>query len=134
MNHNAVENVLDRQNAHSLKRRPYRARPLVAAVAGLAAVALMLAGPVFTALASAQTMGEYGGVTAHSAAAASSMPKVYAPNIPGQANSAAPSDSSSASNNQEVQTYEPPANASADDDKTTDKDDNSSSNDWQQTK
>jgi hypothetical protein len=135
MSHHAVENVLDGVNAHSLKRRGiYFARALALAAAGFAVLALALVGPGFTASASAQTMGEYGGVTAHSAAAASSMPKVYAPNIPGLANSAAPSDSSSASDSQEVQTYEPPANASADDDKNTDKDNNSSSSDWQQTK
>src|SRR5579863_7793165 len=96
----AVENTLSVINAHRAKwqschfastspvrrRRFHFARPLLLAAAG-SALALALIAPGFTGSASAQTMGEYGGVTAQSAGAASSMPKIGAPNLGRQTNS-----------------------------------------------
>jgi hypothetical protein len=131
MNNNPVENALGVLSGRALKRRGFHfARPLVLAAYCFAALALALVGPGFTA--SAQTMGEYGGVTAHSAGAAASMPKVGAPDLGRQVNSA-PGNPSGASHHEEIRTYETPSNDRSEDDKDTDKGDNSRG-DWDQVK
>jgi hypothetical protein len=133
MNHNVVENALGVLSARPLERRGFHfAKPLVLAPYCFAALALALVGPGFTVSASAQTMGEYGGVTAHSVGAAASMPKVAAPDLGRQVNSA-PGNPSGASHNDEIRTYETPSNDRSENDKDTDKDD-SSHGDWEQVK
>lgn len=102
------------------------------ATARVAALALVLAGPGFIAPAAAQTMGEYGGVTAHSAAAASSMPKIGAPDLGNRTNSAH-SNPSGSNHTEEIRTYEVPSTARSDrDDKDTDTD--NARGDWEQVK
>ena len=108
------------------------ARPLLLAAAGSAALALALVAPGFTRSASAQTMGEYGGVTAQSAGAASSMPKIGAPSLGRQTNSPQGSYSGS-QHSEETRIYEPPSNDRARDDQDNDPRDDSPG-DWQQVK
>jgi hypothetical protein len=133
MNHNAVEDSLGVLNARALERHGFHfARPLVLAASCFAALALALVGPGFTISASAQTMGEYGGVTAHGAGAAASMPKMGAPDLRGQVSST-PSNSSGASHGEEIRTYETRSNERSEDDKDTGKGDNSHG-DWEQVK
>jgi hypothetical protein len=133
MNHNAVENALDLLSMRPLERRGFHcSRPLVLATSCFVALALVLVGPGFTVSASAQTMGEYGGVTAHSVGAAASMPKVAAPDLERQVNSA-PGNPSGASHNEKIRTYETPSNDRSENDKDTDKDD-STHGDWEQVK
>ena len=133
MNHKAVEHAFGVHSAHRVERRGFHlARPLVFAVSCSAALALALVGPWFTASASAQTMGEYGGVTAQSAGAASSMPKIGAPALGRQATST-PRNSSAARHSEGIRTYETPSNDRSEDDKDTDKSDNSRG-DWEQVK
>ena len=133
MNHNAVKNALGVLNARPLERRGFHfARPLALAASCFAALALALVGPGFTVSASAQTMGEYGGVTAHSAGAAASMPKINAQDLRAQVSSA-PSNPSGASHGEEIRTYETPSNQRSEDDKDTGKGDNSQG-DWEQVK
>src|ERR1700686_5331099 len=104
MNHSAVENAFDVLSARPLERRAFHfARPLVLAAACFAALALALVGPGFTVSAGAQTMGEYGGVIAHSAGAAASMPKVGAPDLGRHVNSAP--GPSAESRNKGIRTY-----------------------------
>jgi hypothetical protein len=65
MNHNPSANKLDRLNVRPLDCRGFDiGRPVALAVACFSVIALMLVAPGFTSSASAQTMGEYGGVTA----------------------------------------------------------------------
>jgi len=132
--HNAVEDARSVTSMRSLKRRGrfHFARPLWLTAAGIGALAMALVGPGFTRSASAQTMGEYGAITAHSAGAASSMPKVYAPDLGRQTGSDS-SNSSDASQGGDVQTYDPPSNDRSNDDKDTSKDDNPHG-DWDQVK
>jgi hypothetical protein len=130
MKHKAVENAL---GAHQVTWQGFHfARPLLLAASCSAALALALVGPGFTASASAQTMSEYGGVTAQSAGAASSMPKIGAPSLGRQTNSA-PGNSSGTQHSEEIRTYETPANDRSRDDKDTDKSDDSPG-DWEQVK
>jgi hypothetical protein len=133
MNHNAVENALGSLSARPLERRGVHfARPLVLDASCVAALALAFVGPGFTVSASAQTMGEYGGVTAHSAGAAAAMPKVAAPDLGRQGNFT-PGNPSGASHNEEIRTYEAPSNDRSEDDKDTNKG-NNSRGDWEQVK
>jgi hypothetical protein len=140
-----VENALSVINAHRTKwqgfhftgarrvqRRGLRfASPFLLAAAG-ATLALALVAPGFTGSASAQTMGEYGGVTAQSAGAASSMPKIGAPSLGQQTNS--PQESYSGSQHSEdTRTYEPPSNDRSRDDQDNDRRDDSPG-DWEQVK
>jgi hypothetical protein len=112
--------------------KPHGLRSGACAAARTAAFALAVAGSGFVAPAAAQTMGEYGGVTAHSAAAASSMPKIGAPDLGHQTNSAH-SNPSGSSHTEEIRTYEMPSSArSSADDK--DKDTGNSRGDWEQVK
>jgi hypothetical protein len=113
-------------------REPHGWRTGACAPARLAALALALAGPGFIAPAAAQTMGEYGGVTAHSAAAASSMPKIEAPELGNQSNSAH-SNPSGSNHTEEIRSYEVPSTArSKGDDKDTDS--GNARGDWEQVK
>jgi hypothetical protein len=73
-------------------------------------ITLMIASPAF-----AQTMGEYGGVAAHSATSAEAMPKVGAADLGSQTHSVADNGSAS-THTEEIRTYdEPTANDKADD-------------------
>jgi hypothetical protein len=133
MNHNAAVSELEAmRNYPSDRRGHYFTRPVVAAAMGCAVIALMLIGPGFAVPARAQTMGEYGGVTAQSAHMAATMPRVGAPDIAGHANSA-PASAAASSGSQQVQTYDTPSNDRSDDDKDADKADNSHT-DWDQVK
>jgi hypothetical protein len=133
MNHNVVENALGALSARPLERRGFHlARPLVLAASCFAALALALVGPSFTVVARAQTMGEYGGVTAKSAGAAASMPKMGAPDLGMQVNSG-PNNPSGTSHREEIRTAETPSNDRSEDDKDTDKGDNAGG-DWEQVK
>jgi hypothetical protein len=77
-------------------------------------------------------MGEYGGVTAQSAGAASSMPKIGVPSLGQQANSPQGGYSGS-QHSEETRTYEPPSNARSRDDQDNDRRDDSPG-DWEQVK
>jgi len=99
--------------------------------ARVAALAFALIATGFVVTAAAQTMGEYGGVTANGAAAASSMPKIGAPRLGNQENSAGitlPGPSQT----EEIRTYEAPSIDRSRDDKDTDTD--SSHDEWEQVK
>jgi hypothetical protein len=65
-----------------------------------------------------------GGVTAHSAGAAASMPKIGAPDLGSHVNSV-PDHPSSARHSEEIRTYETPSKDRSENDKDTDKEDNS---------
>jgi hypothetical protein len=107
MNHNAVENALSVLSTRPLQRRELHfARIFGLAAACSVALALALVGPGFSVSASAQTMGEYGGVIAHSAGAATSMPKIGAPDLGSHVNSV-PDNPSGASHSEEIRTYKP---------------------------
>jgi hypothetical protein len=101
-------------------------------VARLTVFAFVLVGPGFVGSAAAQTMGDYGGVTAHSAAAASSLPKIETPDL-GSQRSSGGTNPSSPSHTEEIRTYEVPSTTRSDkDDKDTDT--NSSRAYWEQVK
>jgi hypothetical protein len=113
-------------------RTPRVSRGCTCSLARLAALALTLIGPGFIVPAAAQTMGEYGGVTANSAAAASSMPKIAAPDL-GNQNNSVRSNPSSLNHTEEIRTYEVPSTARLNgDDRNTDTGD--SRGDWEQIK
>ena len=117
----------------SVQQRGFRfAGALLLAAAGCAALALALVAPGVTSSAHAQTMGEYGGVTAQSAGAASSMPKVGAPSLGARTNSA-PGNYFGSQHTEEIRTYDPPANDRSRDDQDTDQRDDSPK-DWEQVK
>ena len=96
-----------------------------------AAIALVLGGADFVTTASAQTMGEYGGVTANSAAAASQMPKIEPPDLGRQENSGS-DPSPGPTHTEEIRTYQIPATDRSNEDKDADTD--SSQEEWQQVK
>ena len=129
MSHTPVEIALDAATVRPPGRRGFLKRPLRLVAVCLPVLALV--GPGLTVSASAQVMGEYGGVTAHSAAAASSMPKVSAPNLGTQVYS--PRDESSEGASEEDRTYDAPSNVRSEDDKDTDKGDDAHG-DWNQVK
>jgi hypothetical protein len=133
MKHKAVNNAFALLHTRPMQRHGFRyARPLLLAAAGCAALALALVGPGFTGSASAQTMGEYGGVTAQSAGAASSMPKIGAPSL-GRQTTSPQGNYSGSQHSEETRTYEPPSNDRARDDKDNDRRDDSPG-DWEQVK
>jgi hypothetical protein len=112
--------------------RPGGFRTGASRVARLTVFAFALVGPGVVGPATAQTIGESGGVTAHSAAAASSMPKIEAPDL-GNQTSSGDTNPASPSHTEEIRTYEVPSTTPSDkDDK--DKDTNGSRADWEQVK
>lgn len=134
MNHNAVVDAFAMLRTRPGQRRRFPfARPVLLLASYAAALALALLGPGFTASAGAQTMGEYGGVTAQSAGAASSMPKIGAPSLGNQTGSTS-RNSSRAQHNEETRTYDdPPSNHRSREDRNSDENDDSPS-DWEQVK
>jgi hypothetical protein len=132
MKHKAVDSAFALLYTRPAKRRAFHfARPLLLAAAG-SALALALVAPGFTGSACAQTMGEYGGVTAQSAGAASSMPKIGAPSLGRQTNSPQGNYSGS-QRSEETRTYEPHSNDRSRDDRDNDQRDDSP-RDWEQVK
>jgi hypothetical protein len=133
MNHKVADDAFAVLGARPVAWRGFHfARPLLMAAAGSAVLALAIFAPGFSGSASAQTMGEYGGVTAQSAGAASSMPKIGAPSLGRQTNSA-PGSSSGSQHTEEIRTYDPPSNDRSRDDQDTDQRDDSP-RDWEQVK
>jgi hypothetical protein len=129
MNHNGLE--LPTVNPMK-RRRSHFVRPVVLAAACCAALAFALVGPGFSRSANAQAMGEYGAMTAHSAGASSSMPKVGAPDLAGHTN-AVPDNRPHARRSKDTQTYDSPSNDRSANDNDTDKDDSPHGN-WDQVK
>jgi hypothetical protein len=95
------------------------------------ALALALVGFDRMGTAAAQTMGEYGGVTAQGAGAASSMPKIGAPDFGKDANSAG-NNPSGPTHSEDIRTFESPATDQPEKNQRVDT--NSSQDDWQQVK
>jgi len=95
------------------------------------ALALALVGFGCTGTAAAQTMGEYGGVTAQGAGAASSMPRIGAPDFGKDANSAG-NNPSGRTHSEDIRTFEGPATDQPEKNQRVDT--NSSQDDWQQVK